>query len=135
MRRKKNGEVTARAAGRSDADDPFRSERDSEGRWNCLFLNGLLGSKNFVTEGRSGREARSEEIIERICNQSGHCERQKDVLWNQECRKMFHSASGRVYLREVYLRKPRGSDTFQADVKSKKPNLPESKQPEDPIIG
>jgi hypothetical protein len=39
------------------------------------------------------REVCSEEIIERICNQSGHCERHKDVLWNQECRKMFHIAS------------------------------------------
>src|SRR6266576_6876102 len=55
---------------------------------------------------RSGREACSEEIMERICNQSGHCERHKDVLWNQECRKMFHCASRGVYLREVYLRKP-----------------------------
>lgn len=36
---------------------------------------------------------------------------------------MFHVASRRVYLREVNLREPRGSDTFQADVKNRKLKL------------
>ena len=91
----------------------------------------------MIRSGPKLREVRSEEIIERICNQSGHCERHKDVLWNQERRKMFHIASRRVYLREVYLRKPHTSrsDAFQADVKGRKPISPESRQPEDPIIG
>jgi hypothetical protein len=49
---------------------------------------------------------RSEEVIERICDQPGQGERHEDVLRNQECRKMFDGASRGIDLREVYLRCP-----------------------------
>ena len=45
----------------------------------------------------------SEDVIERIRNQSGHREGHEDVLWNQESRDMFHGASRRIDLREEYL--------------------------------
>jgi hypothetical protein len=84
------------AGGRSDADDPFRSESGSEGillvRRDGIVLFPTTYS-NQKTSRRSGWELCLEEIIERICNHSGHCKRHKDVLWNQECRKMFHGAS------------------------------------------
>lgn len=54
--------------------------------------------------GRTTRSEESEEVIERIRNQSGHREGHKDVLWNQEGRKMFYGAGRRVDLRKVYLR-------------------------------
>jgi hypothetical protein len=47
--------------------------------------------------------SRSEEVMERIRNQSGHREGHEDVLRNQERRKMFHGASRRVDLCKVYL--------------------------------
>ena len=47
----------------------------------------------------------SEEVIERVCNQSSHSERHQNVLRNQERRKVLHGASRRVDLRKVDLRK------------------------------
>lgn len=58
---------------------------------------------HFLMGGRPGT-ACSEEVIESIRNQSGHREGHKNVLWNQEGRKMFHRAGRRVDLRKVYLR-------------------------------
>jgi hypothetical protein len=74
----------------------------------------------------------SKEVIERIRNQSGHREGHKNVLWNQEGRKMFHRAGRRVDLREVYLVRSRVS---QADVKSRQSNSPGSWQSEGPKTG
>jgi hypothetical protein len=59
----------------------------------------------------------SEEVIERICNQSGQSKRHEDVLWNQKRRKMFHGASGLVYLRDIY---PRCSTDICLEPTSKK---------------
>jgi len=78
-----------------------------------------------------GRTTCSEEVIERIRNQSGHREGHENVLWNQEGRKMFHGAGRRVDLCKVYLR----SRVSQADVKSRKSDSPGSWQSEGPKIG
>ena len=43
-------------------------------------------------DGAGVRTVYSEEVIERIRNQSGHREGHKNVLWNQEGGKMLHRA-------------------------------------------
>jgi hypothetical protein len=72
-----------------------------------------------ITLPHGGRTTCSEEVIERIRNQSGHREGHKNVLRNQEGRKMFHGASRRVDLRKVYLR----SRVSQADESKQKTEL------------